>query len=273
MGRIAVILVAVICAPVLLAQQSAPSFEVASVKPSAPGASLRNPGELLPGGRWTIQGAPLAFILRVAFDLRADQLSGGPPWIHTERFDINARAAGDRPRQQMLLMVQSLLADRFKLKVHLELRALDVHAMVLAKEGQLGRGLRPSQVDCESDRIESPPPPPGQVQRPVCGVRVSGNNGLGQYQLRAGGTTLSALITVTGVRSVLGSTVLDRTGLSGTFDIDLDYIPQEPVVASQPAVGLPIIAAFEQQLGLKFERRRETTEVLVIDSVARPTPD
>jgi hypothetical protein len=158
MGRIAVILVAVIYAPVLLAQQSAPSFEVASVKPSAPGASLQNPGELLPGGRWTIQGAPLAFILRVAFDLRADQLSGGPPWINTERFDINARAAG-------------------------------------------------------------------------------------------------------------------IPGLSGTFDIDLDYIPQELVVASEPAVGLPLIAAYEQQLGLKFERRRETTDVLVIDSVARPTPD
>ena len=272
MRRIAVILVALTSATPLLAQQQpdAPRFDVASVKPSAPGASLQSPGEFLPGGRWTIQGAPLTVILRVAFELRADQLSGGPPWIHTERFDIDAKAAGDRPREQILSMVQSLLVDRFRLKTHTEHRVLDIYAMVLAKAGQLGSGLRPSKVDCQTNRVESPPAPPGQVQRPVCGLRIFYNNGVNQ--LRAGGTPLSTLIVASGVRSGLGGTVMDRTGLSGAFDIDLDYLPKEPTV-SDLSVGLPLIAAFEQQLGLKFERRKETTDVVVIDSVERPTPN
>ena len=139
------------------------------------------------------------------------------------------------------MMVRSLLADRFKLNVHTEQRTLDVNAMVLAKEGQRGPGLRPSQVDCETNRVESPPPPRGQVQRPVCGLRIFSNNGLAQ--LRAGGTNLSTLIIASGVRSAIGRIVVDRTGLSGTFDIDLDYIRQEQGVASEPAVGLPLIAA------------------------------
>ena len=272
MGRISVILGAVmICAPIVIAQQPAPRFEVASIKPSAPGANLQSPGEFLPGGRWIVQGAPLSFILRVAYGLRADQLIGGAPWINTELFDIDAKAAGDAPREEILMMVRSLLADRFKLNVHTEQRTLDVNAMVLAKEGQRGPGLRPSQVDCETNRVESPPPPRGQVQRPVCGLRIFSNNGL--TQLRAGGTNLSTLIIASGVRSAIGGIVIDRTGLSGTFDIDLDYLPQQPVTVSEPSVGLPIIAAFEQQLGLKFERRKEATDVIVIDSVERPTPN
>ena len=270
MNRLAVFVLSLLPAT-LAAQQAAPAFEVASIKPSAPGASLQNFGEFLPGGRWIVQGAPLALILRVAYDLRADQLIGGPPWINTARFDINAKAAGDTPREQILIMLQSLLADRFKLKVHTEQRALDFYAMVLAKEGQLGAGLRPSQVDCEGNRVESPPTPRGQVQRPVCGLRIFGNDGLAQ--LRAGGTTLSTLIIASGVRSDLGGTVIDRTGLSGTFDIDLDYVSQRSAGVSEPSVGVPLVAAFEQQLGLKFERRKEMTDVVVIDSVERPTPD
>ena len=248
-----------------------PAFEVVSVKPSAPGANLTSPGEFLPGGRWLAQGAPLGLIVRVAYELRADQLIGGPSWINTERFDIDARAAGDRSHEQILLMVRSLLADRFKLKVHTEQRTLDVYALVLAKEGQLGPGLRPSKVDCETNRVESPPPPPGQVQRPICGLRIFGNNGL--RQLRAGGTNLSTLTVASGVRSDLGRPVIDSTGLSGVFDVELDYIPQQRSTVSDPPVGLPLIAAFEQQLGLKFERRKELSDVLVIDSVERPTPD
>ena len=149
-----------------------------------------------------------------------------------------------------------------------EQRTIDVYAMVLAKQGQLGPGLRPSQVNCENNRTESPPPPRGQVERPVCRLRISDNNGL--MQLRAGGTNLLTLIIASGVRSALGGSVIDRTGLTGLFDIDLDYLPEQPGV-SELSVGLPIIGAFAQQLGLRFERRKEMTDVVVIDSVERPT--
>ena len=210
-------------------------------------------------------------IIRVAHDLWPYQLTGGPAWINTERFDISAKAVGDPPPEQIRLMLQSMLSARFKLKVHTEQRPLDVYVMVLAKEGQLGPGLRPSQADCETNRVESPPSPPGQLQRPVCGLRIFGNNGL--RQVRAGGTNLLTLLTASGARSTLGGTVIDRTGLSGTFDVDLDYVPQQRDPDPEPSVGLPIIAAFEQQLGLKFEQRKELIEVLVIDSVERPTPN
>ena len=129
---------------------SSPAFEVASVKPAKSGGLppfVRSPG------RFTMR-APLRVLIQNAYQLLQDaQVVGGPSWLTSDRFDINATVAGNPPPEQIPLMLRALLADRFKLVVHTETRELPIYALVLAgRDGKLGARIRPATFDCLAAR-------------------------------------------------------------------------------------------------------------------------
>jgi uncharacterized protein (TIGR03435 family) len=179
----------------------------------------------------------------------------------------------------MQLMVQALLADRFKLVVHRETREMPTYALVLAREDErLGPQLKVSTVDCSpgARRGLPPPPPPGPNERPPCGMRMAPGS------IMSGGTALSQLATT--LSNSVGRMVVDKTGLTDRFDIDLKWTPDG--MAAGGGLGIPggapppvpvdtsgpsIFAALQEQLGLKLESERGPVEVLVIDSVEHPT--
>ena len=265
-----------------------PSFEVASVRRSAPltgGPVFMTLGQRA-GGRWLSQNAPFMGIMRAAYPAFAlpGQITGGPTWVNTERFDIDARAAGEPAREVVADMLKQLLADRFKLKVHSETREVDVYALVLARpDGRLGPGLRKPAVDCEAVEAERkksiaagpppqvrPPGPPKPGERPQCGMLSSSMNGV--QRVATGGTAISAVLGP--IQTTVGRPVLDRTGLTGRFDIELQFAGTGPLTnADTPDAPASVFTAVQEQLGLRLESRKEKMDVLVIDQIEMPTPN
>jgi uncharacterized protein (TIGR03435 family) len=237
------------------------------------------------GGQWLATNVPLAFIMTFAYPdfSRPGQIVGGPEWIHSQPFDVNAKADDNPPVDVINAMVKQLLADRFKLKVHTEPREVDVYALVLARpDGRLGPNIKKAAVDCVARAEElkraraagapvSPPAPPQPGQRPECGMSSTGSNGA--QRILIGGNPIGAI--TMGIQSTVGRQVVDRTGLTGTFDIDLEFsgAGQLSTNADQPSALPSVFTALQEQLGLKLESRKERMEVLVIDSVEMPTPN
>jgi uncharacterized protein (TIGR03435 family) len=177
-------------------------------------------------------------------------------------------------------MLQDLLEDRFKLRARREKREMPVYALTLARsDGKLGEGLRASSIDCAAmrgrgGRVGAPPGPPPPGERPMCGMRMGPN------QVLASGVPLVQLTQV--LSQLTQRIVVDRTGLTGNFDIDLSFTPDRmPQGSPPPGVPLPsidpngpsVFTAVQEQLGLKLESERAPVEVLVIDHVEPPTPD
>jgi uncharacterized protein (TIGR03435 family) len=270
------------------APDEAQSFEVASVRANTSG-DARMSSQVLPGGRYTAINIPARLLIINSYGLQPQQLIGAPDWISSERFDIVAKAESelDPPESrdapsQLQLMIRSLLAERFKLKVHREPREVDIYALVpVRRDGRLGPELKPSATDCDAVRAARrksgpPPEPPRPGERPQCGARV------GAGELVTDGQPLLELVSL--LSATVGRSVVDRTGLKGTYDIYLKWTPDfvrqratgETVringVEFDPS-GPSIFTALQEQLGLKLESERGTVEALVIDHIERPTPD
>jgi uncharacterized protein (TIGR03435 family) len=265
-----------------------PKFEVAAVR-----ENTRNERKVMiliqPGGRFTVVGAGLPELMHLAFAVQRTQLVGAPEWTETAKYDITAKAESDiqgtppgGPPGPLNFMLQELLEDRFKLRVHRETRELPTYALTLARtDRRLGEGLRASTVDCAAMRGRGgrggpPPGPPPPGERPQCGMRVAPN------QIVAGGVSLAQLTQI--LSQFSQRIVIDRTGLEGTFDIDLSFTLDGVPNAPPPPPGGPpppsvdpnnpsLFTALQEQLGLKLESARAPVEVLVIDHVERPTPD
>jgi uncharacterized protein (TIGR03435 family) len=254
------------------AQGADNAFDAASVKTSTSNSGPLVPGIFLPDGRWSAQRATLAMLLRSAYSLTFDRILGMPAWAHTERFDIVTTSSPDTPIERSRGMAQRLLIDRFGLRAHWEQRGGDVYALVLADPSRrLGPGLRPSGAPCQrSDPVSGEP-----LEPPRTGPCVETFRRLddGAYQLRFRDRPLTDLLIIAGARDEVGGQVADQTGLTDRFDIDLDYVPRSARGLGAVGLGVPLAAAVVDQLGLRFERRRESIDVLVIDSVERPTPD
>jgi uncharacterized protein (TIGR03435 family) len=270
----------------IVAAQSRPSFEVASVKPNTGGDNRMMLG-MQPGGGITATNMPLRALVTWAYQLQDFQLVGAPEWIDNERFNITAKATvegvqgqpSEAEMRDVRQRMQSLLEERFKLAAHRETRPLPVYALVLARpDGKLGPQLRPSTVDCAAmagrGRQAGPMAPPAPGERPPCGMMMRPG------AIAAGATTISQLIQP--LSMFTHRTVIDHTGLKGNFDIDLSFTPdQMPAGAPPPGVAAPpidpngpsIFTALQEQLGLKLESENAPVEVLVIDRVERPTPD
>jgi bla regulator protein blaR1 len=285
--------------PRLAAQTAAPvtpTFEVASVKPNNSGEPFVRLG-LQPGGRFIAQNVPARELIRFAFNVQAFQLDGGPGWLTSHRFDITAQAPSDlegaaatgpgqlRPVQ---LMLQALLADRFRLKAHRETKDVPVYNLVLARaDGKLGPRLERSTVDCAAlargratatgrgSGAQTPPLPPRAGDRPECAMTA------GLASIVAGGVTIDEFARLLSGRT--NRPVINKTDLSGNYAFTLEFTPDQmlPPAAVPPGVPVPSInpdgpslfTAVQEQLGLKLDSARGRVEMVVIDSIDQPTPD
>jgi len=284
-----------------------PSFDVSSVKRNASGGggmTIRNtPGNV------SMFNVPVRQLIRLAYQRQDFQIVGAPDWTGSDRFDIEGRfdpaaplPGFETPPQKMIAMTKFLLRDRFNLLAHTETREMPILSLTLARtDGRLGPQLKPAAVDCQAigrgrgpvdgrggpppdGRLGGPPldgrggpPPPGTPfslgERPPCGSR----GGFGQ--MIAGGMPMTQFAQQ--LSQLTGRVVIDRTGLTGGYDLDLKFTPtpeQLPPGPPPPGVELPpidpngptLFAALEEQLGLKLDSQRGPVEVVVIDRISPP---
>lgn len=222
--------------------QSQPQFEVAVIRPAVAGPGAGTSFNLFEGGRVKITNEPVKLLIRSAFQIQNAQIAGGPGWLETDRYDIEAKTG--RPEkikpEQLSPLMQSLLADRFHLKFHRETRELTVFALLAGKGGPR---LKP-QAECESTAVNT-------------------NSGPGTSQLN--GTAVSVALLAGYVGNRLGRIVLDKTGLTGKYDFTLDWAPDQG--SSAPS----LVTALREQLGLQLKPQKSPTEVLVIDRIEKPS--
>jgi len=250
-----------------------PAFEVASIKVNNSGSE--NFGfSAKPGGVVIAINVTIRQIIRYAYSMQNSIVEGGPDWLDTVRYDVTAKAAEAATSDQMTLMFRPLLADRMKLAMHIEARDTPIFALVLARaDGRLGPQLRASSVaDCEATRVAQAQGAAlaGSDGRPIC----SGRSRAGSVM--AGAVSMDEL--ARNMSRMVGRVVVDRTGLQGRYDLDLQFVPDGDLTATpatdRPPDALPsLFVALQEQLGLKLEPQRGPVDIVIIDSIQRPVED
>jgi uncharacterized protein (TIGR03435 family) len=241
-----------------------PEFAVASIKANhSIGGATFGAGNGGGGGRNVTLKALMAFAYRV----QEFQISGGPGWIGSERFDVQSKAEDPRASfDQLRLLLQSLVADRFQVKFHRETKVLPIYALVVAKGGAKVR----LSEDQQSPEVNGPAPPGSGPNRGA--VRI------GAGSLTGNAVTMSLFTRFLSQR--LDRTILDRTKLAGRFDIQLQwtpgpgempYGPSGDLLAAAESSGASVFVAIQEQLGLKLEPARGPVEVFVIDHAEGPS--
>jgi len=217
-------------------------------------------------------------LIVLAYRIQLFQISGGPPWINSDHYDISAKSENSPKREEIPLMLQALLADRFQLTIHRETKELPTYALVLArKDGKLGPHLVESKGNnCTAVDPNKPPPSPPEPGKPP--VLYCGGMMMRPNALRAASIQVSEL--TQNFSRLLGRTVVDKTGLTGKYDISMEWNPDvsqapqmpgaPPSPSSEPG-GPSIFTAIQEQLGLKFEAQKGQVETIVIDRAERPS--
>lgn len=234
----------VVCLAGLLAAQSRPAFEVASIKPSGQSGPYQVTEGIEANGL-NFNNVALRLCILRAFGLKPFQLTG-PDWMSQSRFVIVARASAPAPKEKILEMFQTLLAERFKLAFHREKKEMPVYALVVAKNGPK---LKAAADDAGTDI----------------------GNKKGDVMTFHGVPMEMLANTLAGS---LDRPVLDETGLKGKYDFDLAWAERKRKGASgEPASpdAASIFTTLQEQLGLKLESRRAPVEMFVIDHVERPS--
>ena len=251
-----------------------PSFEVASVKQNRSGEFFGSFG-YEPGGQLVVVNNPVRTLIRSAYSVQNYQILGGPEWTSSDRYDVSARAAGNPSAEQLKLMLRRLLGERFKLVARRETREIPIYALVSAQPGRpVGPDLRRAAVDCRAIAADAekrgiaPQLPQPQGSRPACGTRSSPGLMMG--------TGVSMADVAGNLAGPAGRMVVDKTGLSGSWDLDLKYVsdqPSPPIPGLPPALsdGASLFTALQEQLGLKLESQVAPVDVLTIVSIERPT--
>jgi uncharacterized protein (TIGR03435 family) len=231
------------------AQNARPEFEVASVKPNLSGSTSATNGNVR-GNRFSSTNVTISQLVRVAYGIQEFQIAGQPGWFDADRFDVEARAAQDLKPEDWPPMLQLLLADRFKFAFHRERRDAQTLVLVVAKNG--AKLTRADSSKCDPD------------QPNTCGnFRASPTEIIGER--------VSMTQFATRLSRSIGRIVTDNTGLTGIFDLKLEWTREdafnEPGASASPA----IFAALQDQLGLRLESKKEPVETLVIDHVEKPS--
>jgi bla regulator protein BlaR1 len=282
------IVIGVLTAPTIQAQNApanTPKFEVASIRacqdPSNGPAPHSSPGRLATDCHELLNLIGNAYTTfsdgRFNFNAEPTPINGGPSWLHSASYDINAKAEGN-PSVEMMLgpMMQKLLEDRFQLKIHRETREGPVYFLTVARGGPK---LHPfTEGSCTPF---SNPPPPLQPGTKYCGNTVSGGI---SSSVEALGATLDEFSKT--LRLLLHRPVIDKTGITGRFDIRVEFSqegtelagirtigppPVGPPPASDPAGHPSIFTALQEQLGLRLESGRGPVDMLVIDHIEKPS--
>lgn len=234
-------------------------FEVASVKPAKPG-DQGGGIKPLPGGQtYRAENVPVRLMIMLMFHLNNRQVSGGPSWITTDLYDVDAKADGPHSLDDLHVMFQNLLIDRFKLQFHKETRELPAYELVVDKGGpKLTENPSPETFD-----IPIQPVGRGRIQATHCSMSY-----------------FSWIIS-----GMVDRPVLDQTGLTQHYDFRLEWTPEPPPDLGArgdaganpaprelpPASGPDIFTALREQLGLKLESHKGPVEVMVIDHIEKPS--
>ena len=282
-------------------------FEVASVKPVADPSGTFGPfGLYIPTPqRFQFIEMTIDVFLRQALQKPDYRMIGAPGWIKTERYTIMAKAPAGTPPAAVTTLMVNLLKDRFQLATHMETRELPIFNLVMARtDGRLGPDLKATPPDCQAIIAErntaaqaaaagrgAPPPLPGMAGGPPppdLNALLNGSTapcGLGRFitgNVAASGRSMAQIVTM--LSDFVGRPVIDKTGLTGLFDLALKFAPEgrhTGLIQQFPSAQTPPVdpdvpslsAALQEQLGLKLESARGPVEVVVIDRFERPTPD
>jgi uncharacterized protein (TIGR03435 family) len=255
------------------APSPSPAFDVAAIKPAADPTAFSF-SMVQPGGRYIGQNMSLRLLIKTAYGVHDSQIVGGPSWIDSDRWDINAKADGYTDaaafRDTARLMVRPLLADRFKVALHHELRQIPVYALVVAKNGEFGPNFRRDD-NCDPAKTHEIQPAPGSLE--PGGPMVCAADGFRPAHLWARGMSLDYLLIALG-RTSIDRVVVDHTGLTGKFDWEVQWIPDDlrPDAGPRPE-GPSIFQAFRDQLGLRLDATTDRVDVLVIDHAEHPQLD
>jgi uncharacterized protein (TIGR03435 family) len=256
-----------------------PQFEVASVREDPPSA-LRHAIQSPIGNRFHTTTASVRLLIQYAYDVQPFEISDGPDWMNTIGYDVDARAVGNPTGSEIRLMLQSLLEDRFRLKMHRGTKEVPVYRLVVAKSGN--QLPKPKEGDCTNLGSVSSGKDQQQITSP-CGEAVLMGSPSGM-EIRGRQIEMASFSKL--LCGILGRPVLDKIGITEKFDINVEFACDEltPGIpcprasersgqADEPAARLSIMGALQRQLGLKLEPGKGPTEVIVIDSLERPTPN
>ena len=246
----------------MLAQTVAPrpkfdAFEVATIKPVDPDAKAGRYIVMQGNNRFVEKAYTLKLLIAAAYDLNPRTISGGPGWIESDHYDIVAVTPGEvRPtHDEQMSMLRNLLTERFKLTFHREQKVFSIYELEIAKNGPK---LKESGAPADE---------PPQLISTVYPQRIV---------MPARNATMSDLARLM-QRAILDRPVVDKTGLTGRYDFDLEWAPDETQfggevpVASADAPSLPLFSAIQQQLGLRLEATRGPIAALVVDRAERPS--
>ena len=228
--------------------QSATSFEVVSIKRASAIEHGGGSSRLQPGGRFVMTNGPVGVLLGWAYGTPPNgEILGAPDWVTYDNYDVEARADRDITRTELAPLMRGLLADRFKLRAHVETRVRQLYELRLARtDRRLGPAMRPSTTDCES-------------RQDAC----STHGGLGTGEIVSNGISMTTL--ATWLPALVGRPVIDKTELRGYYEVSLKY----SMATADDAPVLP--TALREQLGLMLQPVDAPTDVLVIDHIERPT--
>jgi uncharacterized protein (TIGR03435 family) len=274
-----------LASPCIVAQQDAAtalSFEVATIKPGSQGLIIAPSGS---PENFAAAGVTVETLIGYAYDIpwmqslsnkreppfhpRSPNLLGGPEWVRSEIFDVSAKAdeatvaawrklPPDQQKEQMRLMVRALLAGRFRLKIRHATEVIPVYALIVTKDGPK---FKPTASEPATSNDANAPAKPYQSPWKF-----------GEGMIEGHGVTIDGLIPWLWAQPEVGSRKnIDRTGLKGQYDITLKWASQRD--PSEEAAGPSLFSALEDQLGLKLESTKAPVDVLVIDSIEKPTPN
>jgi bla regulator protein BlaR1 len=270
------ILIGIVRIPVARAQSDAQprlEFDVASVKENHSGR-LGSDGFQISHGSLTVKNVSLKAFVEAAYGVQGSRVVGGPGWVSSDRYDIVAKGPAGASKPQVWLMLRSLLADRFKVSLRNEVRELPIYSLEMGKSGpKLSK-----QADADCQDVSAPAPADSPVTLP-CGTVFRAWGPQGGI---LGGRKVSISGIVDGLSGALERPVVDKTGLTGTYNFDLQWTPEgyqpgpggegesrrrvEPV---EP--GPSILTAVQEQLGLKLVAGKGPVQILVIDHAERPS--
>ena len=236
-------------ASVVAQTSSAPAFEVASIKPSIPGSEfwIRPAAN---GSRLNTKNVTVRRMIMRTYSIADWQISGGPAWIDSDRYDIDAKPEHPVSSEQLLLMLQTLLADRFKLSMHRETAERSIYALTVEKGGSKLKAHQGGDDDQQGNNY----------------------NGAGHAACR--NCSMARLANFLSVQT--GHSVVDRTGIEGGYDFTLDFAPVRAAPDSRAPSSRSIdtrpeiFTSLREQLGLKLEPQKGTVEMFHIDRVEKP---
>jgi uncharacterized protein (TIGR03435 family) len=226
------------------AQSAAPSFEVAVIKENKSGS--QNSSNRTAGERYSATNVSLISMLRTAYGVQEFQIAGYPGWAEVDKFDVEAKMPTGANVRDFPLMLQSLLADRFKLAVHREPRQSPIYTLVVTKEG-----------------AKLAPGDPSKCGGSSCGLNATPTEIVGENVTM---TQLAARLS----RSI-GTHVVDGTGLTGTYDFKVSWLPDDRFVGRGASANPTLFTAIQEQLGLRLQSGRGPVDTLVVDRAEKPT--